>query len=65
MCVSLDTENAFNEVKRSVILKKLWRDPCLWELWYYFWRVKVPTSYVGLGGEPAMRSAPFLCKEGE
>jgi len=37
VCVSLDIENAFNDVKRSVILKKLWRDPRLRELWYYFW----------------------------
>ena len=27
VCVSLDIENVFNEVKRSVILEKLWRDP--------------------------------------
>ena len=35
------------------------------ELWYYFWRTKVPISYVGLGGGPAMIRAPFNCEEGE
>jgi len=45
--------------------RKLWMDPRLLDLWYYFWQVNVPTSYVGLGGSPTMISAPFLGEEDE
>ena len=65
VCISLNTKNTFNEMKWSGILETLWRDPYLRELWYYFWRVKVQSSYVGLGGGPAMTSIPFLYEEGE
>ena len=36
VAASLDIESAFNKVKQYIILEKLWRDPRLRELWYYF-----------------------------
>ena len=63
--IALDIKNTFNEVKRITLLEKLWEDERLRTLWYYFCRVKVPTSYVDLGVGPHMTRAPFQCKEGE
>ena len=34
--VSLDIENAFGKLQLKITSEKLWKDPGLQELWYYF-----------------------------
>ena len=33
---SIDIENAFNELERRAVLKKIWEDKRLREIWYFF-----------------------------
>jgi len=58
-------------VKRKTLLVNLFDDERLSTLWYYFWRVKVTTSYVELGAGSRMtrgrsnikkRSNIYLCR---
>ena len=58
-------KNAFNEAMRRFTLNRIWEDDNMRYTRYYFWRTKIPISYVGLGGGPAMVRAPFNYEEGE
>ena len=40
-------------------------DKQLHTLWYYFWRVSISISYVGLGAGTRMTMTPFQREEGE
>ena len=63
--VSLDMENAYNEIIRARILQALWDKPDLRPLFMFFYKEMAPESYVGLGGGTQMRTAPFRSAEGE
>ena len=62
---STDVSNAFNELERRAVLQKLWEEERLREMWYYAWRCKECSAYIGLGSGPKMKTAPFTSNEGE
>ena len=63
--VSLDMENAYNEIVRARVLEALWSKPDLRPLFMFFYKEMAPESYVGLGSGTHMQTAPFRSAEGE
>ena len=65
VCLALDLVNAYNEVSREDCLEEIWKRRRLKPLWYYLWRTKCISAYVGLGSSERMITAGFMSDEGE